>query len=137
MQFRVGTLEEVGDHVAAMPVGMRGLEGKAGIFLVALGGKADIIELNLIDSLLGGLLRQRDIKFRTLAWEGSVHTSLPFSRHGLPVLRDCTASSGWFTTRRSSRKMATRAMACIPCECRKRVNFGRSRSGGLCPPARG
>src|SRR5258708_4765878 len=60
----------------------------------------------------------------TLGWEGSVHTSLPFSRHACPVLCDFTASSGWVSTSRWSRKMAIRAMACKFCECRKRMNEG-------------
>ena len=42
---------------------MRGLEYKAGVFLVTLGGEAHIIELNFVRPGFGCLLGQRDVKF--------------------------------------------------------------------------
>ena len=44
----------------------------------------------------------------------------------LTVAFDLTASSGCATTSRSSRNIAIRAIACIPCECKKCVYFARS-----------
>src|SRR5437773_11334232 len=102
---------------------MCSLKYKAGIFLVALGWEANIVELNLVRPGFGCLRRQGNVIFLDLGWEGSVQTSLPFSRHACPVLRDFTASSGWVVTSRLSRKIAIRAIGCMFWDWRKRTNF--------------
>ena len=65
MNLGIGAIEEIGDHFRALHlcwmVGIRGLEVERGIFLVAFGGKADVIELHFIDSGLGYELGQGDV----------------------------------------------------------------------------
>src|SRR5580692_9370654 len=109
-----------------MPRGMLGLEHETCVFLIPLSRETHVVELNFVHSGVGSLLGEGDIVFLNLRLRGIGPYSFPFSRQGWPVLWDFTASSGCATTNRSSRKMATRAMACIPCECRKWVNLGRS-----------
>src|SRR5258708_40222774 len=54
MDLGIGAIEEIGDHFRALHlrwmIGMLGLVVESGIFLVAFGRKADIIELHFIDS---------------------------------------------------------------------------------------
>src|SRR5260370_39194498 len=67
MDLGIGALEEVGDHVRARrgkpslyialdvfrligTIGLIGLKVEGGVFLVALGGKANVVELHFIDS---------------------------------------------------------------------------------------
>ena len=65
MEFGVGFFEEGGDYVGALDgsgfgfrlsasgfVG-RGLVGEGGVFLVAFGGEADVVELNFVGAGLG------------------------------------------------------------------------------------
>src|SRR6266849_184933 len=126
----IGAIEEIGDHFRALHlrwmVGMLGLIVESGIFLVAFGGKADVVELHFIDSGLGYKLGQGDVIVLDFGIRGVGQTSLPFSRQLSPVRSDLTASSGWLVTRCSSRKMAMRAMACMFSECRKWMSLGRS-----------
>src|ERR1700693_5766269 len=61
MDLGIGAIEEIGDHFRALPFGMIGLIVERGIFLVAFGGKADVVELHFIDSGLGYELGQGDV----------------------------------------------------------------------------
>ena len=63
MNFGIGMLQEVGNHIGAMPLRMLGLEVEAGIFLVTLGGESDVVELDFVSTGLGRLLGQRDVVF--------------------------------------------------------------------------
>src|SRR6202030_1096833 len=65
MDLRIGAIEEISDHVRALHlrrmIRMLGLIVESGIFLIAFGGKADVIELHFIDSGLGYELGQGDV----------------------------------------------------------------------------
>ena len=127
MQLGIGMFQEVGDHVRAMPR----RDARSGNRSWRLSGRP---RQGSARSRTGFRPRPASAAFFaramsyscTLGCEGSVHTSLPFSRQAWPVVCDFTASSGCVSTSRWSRKMAMRAMACMSCECRKWVNFGRS-----------
>src|SRR5260370_9702300 len=61
MDLRIGAIEEIGDYFRALPFGMIGLEVEPGIFLVAFGGKADVVQLHFINSGLGYELGEGDV----------------------------------------------------------------------------
>src|SRR6202140_4501362 len=65
MDLGIGAIEEISDHIRALHlrwmIGMLGLVVERGIFLVAFGGKADVIELHFIDSGLGYELGESDV----------------------------------------------------------------------------
>src|SRR6202171_2604011 len=65
MNLGIGAIEEISNHVRALHlrrmIGMLGLVVERDIFLVAFGGKADVIELHFIDSGLGYKLGERDV----------------------------------------------------------------------------
>ena len=100
VKLGVGVLQEVGNDVRAMPFRMLRLEVEAGVFLVAFGREAHVIELNFVGTGFGRLPGQSDVVLLHLRLRGIGPTSLPFSRHACPVLCDFTASSGWVSTNR-------------------------------------
>src|ERR1700732_689321 len=65
MDLGISAIEEISNHVRALHlrrmIGMLGLVVESGIFLVAFGGKADVIELHFIDSGLGYKLGEGDV----------------------------------------------------------------------------
>src|SRR6185437_7510762 len=61
VQSSVRTLQEVSNYVGTLPVRMYLLEGEAGVFLVAFGREADIIELDLIRSTCDGCFGQSNV----------------------------------------------------------------------------
>ena len=63
VKLGVGMLQEVGNHIGTMPVGMRGLEDEAGVFLFAFGREADIVELDFVGPGFGCFLGERDVVF--------------------------------------------------------------------------
>ena len=72
MKLPIRMLEEIHDHVRALPRGMLGLEIKAGVFLIALGGKSHVVELNFVCAGLRRFHRQCDVVFLNfgLGWIG-------------------------------------------------------------------
>jgi hypothetical protein len=61
MELGISPREEIGNDLRARPLRLRGLEMKGRICLVALGGEADVIELNLIHAPAYGLLGERQV----------------------------------------------------------------------------
>ena len=61
MDLSVGPVEEIGDDFGTRLVRMLGLVIEGSIFLVAFGGKADVVKLNFVDSGLGDEFRQGDV----------------------------------------------------------------------------
>ena len=63
MELGVGFFQEADDYVGALifPVWMLGLKNEAGVFLVAFGGEADVVELNFIGAGLGYELGEGDV----------------------------------------------------------------------------
>src|ERR1700756_2034075 len=70
MQFGVAALEEVGNDVRTLPLRMFGLEVEAGVFLVAFGREADVVELDLVHAGVGDVLSQSDVVFLDLGIRG-------------------------------------------------------------------
>jgi hypothetical protein len=61
MDLGVGPVEEVGYDFGTLLVRMFSLIIESSIFLVAFGRKADVVELNFVDSRLGDEFRQGDV----------------------------------------------------------------------------
>src|SRR5580698_3777930 len=70
MDLGIGAIEEVGNHFRTLFFRMIGLIIKLGILLIALGWKADVVELNFIDSRLGYELGEGDVIVLNLGIRG-------------------------------------------------------------------
>ncbi len=63
MKLGIGVFQEVGNHVGAVPLRMLGLKVEAGVFLIAFGGEAHVVELDFVRAGLSRLLGQSDVVF--------------------------------------------------------------------------
>ena len=138
MKFGVGVLQEVGNHVRTMPVGMLGLEDKAGIFLVAFRGEAHIVELDFVGAGFGCLLSQRDVILLHLGLGRIGRYQLAVFAPG-PV-RSCATSlpiqDAFPPAAGRGRWRYVQWHACSG-ECRKWMLLGRSWNALRCAPQQG
>src|SRR5271156_3757671 len=111
MDLSIGTPQEIGDHFRALLLGISGLEVEGGVLLVALSGKADVIELYFVNSGLGYELGECNVIILDCGVRGVGPDELAVFTPGLPgavrlygeirmggdemlVAKDCDASDG-------------------------------------------
>src|SRR5215475_3652018 len=77
---------------------------------LAVGGKADVVELDLVEALAHRLLGDGDVVVQTSSRKGSTQASFSLSIQGLPVRVSMMAHSGLAWARTLSLKVTMRAM---------------------------